>query len=195
MAIHTAHMYYRDSSASSPAPSTSAATQLSQVEQSSSAHCNLRSPTRPRRISRLRGPWPTHLEVERRCRCAGARYRSRGLSPSIRSRPPTYMHGDEAHSDSQYWRAEFQLHAWLSYQHQTQNKRYILATTMRVEFRGYFKTCVTDICIHNIWCAHGRLHPHAPVGRAHGGGTRTHTHRRTSLYDAPPSTERKRCMS
>ena len=36
-------------------------------------------------------------------------------------------------------------------------------STMRVELIGHLKTCMTDIYIH-IWCAHGRLYPHAPVG-------------------------------
>ena len=34
--------------------------------------------------------------------------------------------------------------------------------TMRVELSGHFKTCMTDICL-RIWCAHGRLYPHAPA--------------------------------
>ena len=38
--------------------------------------------------------------------------------------------------------------------------------TMRVELIGHFKPCMTDIYLH-IWCAHGRLYPHAPV---HVGG-------------------------
>ena len=33
---------------------------------------------------------------------------------------------------------------------------------MRVELSGHFKPCVTEIYL-RIWCAHGRLYPHAPV--------------------------------
>ena len=42
---------------------------------------------------------------------------------------------------------------------------YMTIYTMRVEFIGHLKTCMTDIYIH-IWCAHGRLYPHAPVAAA-----------------------------